>query len=36
MEGSYEQVVTDISHLEQSTEGLEFVIRLKNALRQYR
>ena len=29
----YDQVVADIAHLEQSAEGLKFVMRLKNALR---
>ena len=32
----YDQVVSDIAHLEQSAEGLKFVMRLKNALRQHR
>ncbi|VVM55571.1 hypothetical protein [Pseudomonas fluorescens] len=32
----YDQVVADIAYLEQSAEGLKFVIRLKNALRQHR
>lgn len=36
MEGGYDQVVADIAHLEQTAEGLKFVIRLKNALRQHR
>jgi macrodomain Ter protein organizer (MatP/YcbG family) len=36
MEGGYEQVVADISRLEQTAEGVMFVTRLKNALRQYR
>lgn len=36
MEGGYDQVVADISHLELTAEGVIFVTRLKNALRQYR
>ena len=36
MEGGYDQVVADIAHLEQSAEGLKFITRLKNALRQHR
>lgn len=32
----YDQVVVDIADFEQTTEGLKFVTRLKNALRQHR
>lgn len=36
VEGGYDQVVADVSYLEQSAEGALFVTRLKNALRQHR